>query len=113
MLAITPAGLFSLGHALPATQGNAALSLADSPESFIEGSNINSTLEARKATCDKAFTLKMYKSKACSGSATRTEIQNWPLEAGVTDRCINVNSVSASSTKPPCPIETSRHSTQH
>lgn len=86
LFAIVPAGLFGLGHALP-TEGG-ALSLADSAGS-------NSTLEARAATCSNAYTLKIFKSNTCAGNPTRTEIQNWPLEAGATDRCINVNSVRA------------------
>ncbi|KAK8033950.1 hypothetical protein PG991_003348 [Apiospora marii] len=96
--AIVPAGLLSLVHSLP-TEGG-ALSLADSPETFIEGnnsgnSNIDNRLEARAATCNNAYTLKIFKSNTCSGNPTRTEIQNWPLEAGATDRCVNVNSVRA------------------
>ncbi|KAK8129095.1 hypothetical protein PG984_010203 [Apiospora sp. TS-2023a] len=96
LLATIPAGIFSLCNALPATttaESSSALPMAGSPETWVEGSN--STLEARAATCDKAYTLKLYKSKMCSGSATRTEIQNWPLEAGATDRCVNVNSKAA------------------
>ncbi|CAI6234407.1 unnamed protein product [Periconia digitata] len=96
---------FSIAAALALASFQAVAALPSPPltdaivPAIEDDSSVNSTdVEERglftKYPCTRGASIKLFKSHLCKGSATRTDILNFPLPEGYVDRCQDVTSKS-------------------